>query len=680
MASNRTRRIAKEIADIRADTHSQITVEPVEGDDDITHLRGTFPGPPGTPYEGGTYEVDIKIPNDYPFRPPVMKFVTKVWHPNVSSQTGAICLDTLSSAWSPVLTIKSALLSLQSLLSTPEPKDPQDAEVATMLLRRPKEFERVAREWAVIHAGAPRKHAGEGSGGATDETLRQEELRAKAEQEREDLSKYDGYNKDLIDRFCSMGFDVDRVVAAFKFYGIDRMNGEDYELDEAYMGDITARLLGEPMFEDDIYRTSSQYKLWSFTEASLRSLRENTNAVASQRVRAALRRAREARQSANSSAAGTPTAGTTADSKGAEEKDIDCLTPEEEKELVRFYCEKAVELADTYKPPLPTTVRATSIQYIRRFYLSNSPMTYSPKTIMPCALFLATKTDNFYMSLRQFAEKVPGDTTAEDIIAPEFLIMQSLRFTFDVRHPFRGLEGGVMELQAMAEGLGQPAPHLPHQTSEDLRRGILAVPAAPNALQSSSITDRIARAHTTTRELLKTAAQMTDAYFLYTPSQIWLAAFMLADRPMAEYYLDTKLGGPAAQSSNAQAGNLLYDLRVKLFRTLNECAALLQSYKPLNSDPEQMKNLKRIGKKFYYCQNPEKISLAGQKRIPAAAAAAVAASAGEGATSESEVERQAKKRKLEREQRDREARDIFGGELVAQRVKEGPVGEQQHSS
>ena len=87
MASNRARRIAKEIADIHADTHSQITAEPVGNDDDITHLRGTFPGPPGTPYEGGTYAVDIKIPTDYPFRPPVMKFQTKVWHPNVSSQT-----------------------------------------------------------------------------------------------------------------------------------------------------------------------------------------------------------------------------------------------------------------------------------------------------------------------------------------------------------------------------------------------------------------------------------------------------------------------------------------------------------------------------------------------------------------------------------------------------------------
>lgn len=43
-----------------------------------------------------------------------------------------------------------------------------------------------------------------------------------------------------------MGFDVPRVVSAFKYVGIDPMDGDDYELEEAYMGDITARLLGEP--------------------------------------------------------------------------------------------------------------------------------------------------------------------------------------------------------------------------------------------------------------------------------------------------------------------------------------------------------------------------------------------------------------------------------------------------
>jgi ubiquitin-conjugating enzyme (huntingtin interacting protein 2) len=62
----------------------------------------------------------------------------------------------------------------------------------------------------------------------------------------EEMKKYHGYNKELIDRFVNMGFDLDRVVEAFEFVHIDKNNGEDYELEEAYMGDITARLLGEP--------------------------------------------------------------------------------------------------------------------------------------------------------------------------------------------------------------------------------------------------------------------------------------------------------------------------------------------------------------------------------------------------------------------------------------------------
>lgn len=57
--------------------------------------------------------------------------------------------------------------------------------------------------------------------------------------------RYKGYNKDLVDRFVNMGFDVEKVVDAFLFVGIERNHGQDYELEEAYMGDITARLLGE---------------------------------------------------------------------------------------------------------------------------------------------------------------------------------------------------------------------------------------------------------------------------------------------------------------------------------------------------------------------------------------------------------------------------------------------------
>ena len=88
MASNRVRRVAKELADIQADaTVSHITARPADSSGDLTHLKATITGPPGTPYEAGRFIVDVKIPPEYPFRPPIMKFDTKVWHPNISSQT-----------------------------------------------------------------------------------------------------------------------------------------------------------------------------------------------------------------------------------------------------------------------------------------------------------------------------------------------------------------------------------------------------------------------------------------------------------------------------------------------------------------------------------------------------------------------------------------------------------------
>lgn len=59
-----------------------------------------------------------------------------------------------------------------------------------MLMQRPKEFQRVAQDWATRYAGAPKRQAAEGSGGATDESLRQAELLSKSAQENEDLSKY----------------------------------------------------------------------------------------------------------------------------------------------------------------------------------------------------------------------------------------------------------------------------------------------------------------------------------------------------------------------------------------------------------------------------------------------------------------------------------------------------------
>ncbi|EJC98382.1 uncharacterized protein FOMMEDRAFT_23645 [Fomitiporia mediterranea MF3/22] len=151
----RLRRVQKEILDCKNDKTSNIILELI--DNSPYHLKGSFDGPEGTPYEGGRYDVDIVVPESYPFQPVKMKFITKVYHPNISSASGAICLDILKDAWSPVLTLKSTLISLQSLLCSPEPNDPQDAEVAKHYMTSRSSFEATARYWAQTYAGAPAK-------------------------------------------------------------------------------------------------------------------------------------------------------------------------------------------------------------------------------------------------------------------------------------------------------------------------------------------------------------------------------------------------------------------------------------------------------------------------------------------------------------------------------------------
>ena len=84
-------RLRKELLECTRDSAvSGVHAEPVGGD--LSHWRGVIRGPDASPYDGGAFGVDIVVPRDYPFTPPAMRFTTKLWHPNVSSQTGAICL------------------------------------------------------------------------------------------------------------------------------------------------------------------------------------------------------------------------------------------------------------------------------------------------------------------------------------------------------------------------------------------------------------------------------------------------------------------------------------------------------------------------------------------------------------------------------------------------------------
>ncbi|RSH92662.1 hypothetical protein EHS25_008107 [Saitozyma podzolica] len=196
MSDARLRRVQKEIRDCAKDKTSNISIEMI--DENPFHLIGAFPGPPDTPYEGGYYEVDIVIPEAYPFQPVKMKFITKVYHPNVSSASGAICLDILKDAWSPVLTLKSTLISLQSLLCEPVPNDPQDAEVAKHYLSDRASFNATAKHWAQAYAQAPAHKQKPVAGKvATDAELA-------------------GLSEAHVAAFTDMGFPRDKVISVLK--------------------------------------------------------------------------------------------------------------------------------------------------------------------------------------------------------------------------------------------------------------------------------------------------------------------------------------------------------------------------------------------------------------------------------------------------------------------------------
>jgi len=181
MASNVNPRVPKEFKKLKKLVDKQKGDCPIislENKDGFTKWEAVITGPKDSEYDGGLFVVDIEIPSKYPFCPPKMKFATKVWHPNISSQTGAICLDILKDEWSPALTIRTALLSLQALLSTPEPDDPQDAEVATQYKQDRSSFTKNATAWTKQYAVEKPKDFSEriavviGSTGCVDSTAR----------------------------------------------------------------------------------------------------------------------------------------------------------------------------------------------------------------------------------------------------------------------------------------------------------------------------------------------------------------------------------------------------------------------------------------------------------------------------------------------------------------------------
>uniref|UniRef100_A0A8C0DL78 Ubiquitin-conjugating enzyme E2 G1 n=1 Tax=Balaenoptera musculus TaxID=9771 RepID=A0A8C0DL78_BALMU len=127
----------------------ELNKNPVEGfsaglidDNDLYRWEVLIIGPPDTLYEGGVFKAHLTFPKDYPLRPPKMKFITEIWHPNVD-KNGDVCISILhepgedkygyekpEERWLPIHTVETIMISVISMLADPNGDSPANVDAA----------------------------------------------------------------------------------------------------------------------------------------------------------------------------------------------------------------------------------------------------------------------------------------------------------------------------------------------------------------------------------------------------------------------------------------------------------------------------------------------------------------------------------------------------------------------
>lgn len=138
---------------------SKLVKEPIcnseialENEEDIRVWVVVMQGPSDSPYSEGYFKLRFVFPENYPFKPPEVKFLTTMYHPNIKQDTGEICLDVFSSSWTPTQKVSEILEKIASILKSPSSTSPLEPEIANLLQNNTKEFEKNAKEYTLKYA------------------------------------------------------------------------------------------------------------------------------------------------------------------------------------------------------------------------------------------------------------------------------------------------------------------------------------------------------------------------------------------------------------------------------------------------------------------------------------------------------------------------------------------------
>ncbi|XP_010421434.1 PREDICTED: protein PEROXIN-4-like isoform X2 [Camelina sativa] len=131
-ASSRAR-LFKEYKEVQREKVADPDIQLVCDDTNIFKWTALIKGPSETPYEGGVFQLAFAVPEPYPLQPPQVRFLTKIFHPNVHFKTGEICLDILKNAWSPAWTLQSVCRAIIALMAHPEPDSPLNCDSGNLL-------------------------------------------------------------------------------------------------------------------------------------------------------------------------------------------------------------------------------------------------------------------------------------------------------------------------------------------------------------------------------------------------------------------------------------------------------------------------------------------------------------------------------------------------------------------